>query len=67
MVVVQETGADRTYLHAVTRLLSMVGESEVSTLVDPSSRVVKAMRCVHDARDEVFYRALWEWRRKWAP
>ena len=65
MVVVQESGADRTYLHAVTRLLSMVGDSEVSTLKDPTGRTVTAMRCVHDARDEVYYRTLWEWRRQW--
>jgi hypothetical protein len=63
MTVVGITQGDRTYLDAVNRLLAMIGESEVATLMTPSRRVANAMRGVEDARDEIYYRTLWDFRR----
>ena len=63
MTVVQQSATDRTFLDAVTRIISMIGEAEVATLGNPSKRVRIAMRCVQDARDEIYYRTLWEFRR----
>ena len=63
MTVVSTTASTRTFLEAVNRALSAIGESDVATLLNPTTRVRAAMRYVNDARDEVFYRTLWEWRR----
>ncbi len=63
MVVVAQAGVERTFLQAVTRILGMIGESDIATLQNPSRRTTMAMRCVQDARDEVYYRTLWEFRR----
>lgn len=63
MTVVGSTSGERTYLDAVNRLLAMIGESEVGTLGSPTRRINNAMRGVSDARDEIYYRKLWEFRR----
>lgn len=63
MTVVQQSSTDRTFVDAVTRIITMIGESEIATLLNPTRRISIAMRCVQDARDEVYYRTLWEFRR----
>lgn len=63
MVVVASSSVPRTFLDAVNRVVSMSGEDPVTTLLNPSRRISNAMRAVSDARDEIFYDRLWEWRR----
>ena len=63
MVVVGTTGIARTFSQAVDRIIRDIGESGVSTLLTPSNRVSTAMRAVEDARDEVYYKTMWKFRR----
>lgn len=63
MVVVGTGGIARTFAQAVDRIIRDIGESGVSTLLTPSNRVATAMRAVEDARDEVYYKTMWKFRR----
>lgn len=63
MTVVGTTGVSRTFAQAVDRIIRDIGESGVSTLLTPSNRVATAMRAVEDARDEVYYKTMWKFRR----
>lgn len=63
MVVVGTESTPRTFVQAVNRCLYAIGESAVGTLVSPTRRVSMAMQYVEAARDEVYYRTLWEFRR----
>lgn len=65
MVVVGAGSTERTLLMAVNRVLGQCGENEESTvsLGTPTRRVMNAWRAVEDARDEIFYDRLWDWRR----
>ena len=67
MTVVQQDGTQRTFLQAVNRLASEVGESNfvsVSTYQSAATkRLDSAKEAVIDARDEIFYHAMWPWRR----
>jgi hypothetical protein len=63
MTVVGYGSSGRTLLQAVNRVIMAIGENEAVTLLNATKRVKLAMRFVQDARDEVFYRTLWEFRR----
>ena len=63
MVTIGTASTPRTFIQAVNRCLASIGESDTATLLNPTRRISMAMRHVNDARDEVFYRTLWEWRR----
>jgi hypothetical protein len=63
MTVVGTSGIARTFAQAVDRIIRDIGESGVSTLLTPSNRVATAMRAVEDARDEVYYKTMWKFRR----
>lgn len=63
MVVVGASPGNRTFMEAVNRTIGDIGESTVGTLLTPSQRVSTAMRAVQDARDEVYYRTMWKFRR----
>ncbi len=63
MVTVGSTTPTREFVEAVSRLVTQIGEQPVATLLSPSRRVTIAMEAVRDARDEVYYRTKWEFRR----
>jgi len=67
MTIVGVDGTQRTFLQAVNRLCSEIGESNfvsVNTAIGtPTKRLDKAKEAVIDARDEVFYHVMWHWRR----
>jgi hypothetical protein len=63
MTVVGTSIGGRTFVQAVDRIIRDIGESGVSTLLTPSNRVSTAMRAVEDARDEVYYKTMWKFRR----
>ena len=64
MVVVGAGNPERTFLQAVNRALDAIGENNVGGLANPTDRMNKAMRAVQDARDDIFYKKKWEWRRE---
>lgn len=61
---VVQTPGDRTFLQSVQRAIRSIGEAAPSTLANPTPRIRMAMQAVEDARDEVFYRAMWDFREK---
>lgn len=63
MTVVETVSGGRTFLQATTKLIREIGEQPISTLLQPTVRIKNAMSAVEDARDEVFYRTMWKWRR----
>ena len=64
MVTVGSSTPTREFIEAVSRILTQIGESPISTLLNNDSRrVIIAMEAVRDARDEVYYRTKWEFRR----
>lgn len=63
MTIVGTSVGGRTFAQAVDRIIRDIGESGVSTLLTPSNRVSTAMRAVEDARDEVYYKTMWKFRR----
>ena len=62
-IVVASTPGGRTFAQAVDRIIRDIGESGVATLLSPSQRIATAMRAVEDARDEVYYKTMWKFRR----
>lgn len=67
MTVVQQTPGTRTYLEAVKRIVAACGQNEPATLSSPSLTVRRAMRAVEDARDQIYYKARWKFRRDFFP
>ncbi len=63
MPVVGTSGVQRTFAQSVDRIIRDIGESGIATLLSPSQRVSTAMRAVEDARDEVYYKTMWKFRR----
>ncbi len=63
MTTVSTATGPRTFVQAVDRIIRDIGESGISTLLTPSNRVATAMRAVEDARDEVYYKTMWKFRR----
>jgi len=63
MVLVVGDGVQRTFIQTVNIAINGIGEAEVATLADPTSRVTTAMRGVIKARDRIFYKSMWEFRR----
>lgn len=63
VVVVGSSPGNRTFVQAVDRIIRDIGESGVATLLSPSPRTSTAMRAVEDARDEVYYKTMWKFRR----
>lgn len=61
---VVQTPGDRTLLQAVQRAIRSIGEAAPSTVVNPTPRIRMAMQAAEDARDEVFYAAMWDFREK---
>lgn len=64
MAVVAYGNPERTFLQATDRLLSSVGKGNIITVSNPSRHTLLAMRAVSDARDDIFYKKLWQWRRE---
>jgi len=64
MVVVASGTPERTYLQSVNKVLSGIGENLVGALTNPTRRVSIAMGAVEAARDDIFYKKLWQWRRE---
>ena len=65
MVTVVESGVERTFLQAVNRAINKIGENSVASLSNPTKRIMQAKEAVQDARDEVYYHTMWEFRRKY--
>lgn len=65
MAIVVETGIERTFLQTVNKAINKIGESSVATLANPTKRIMQAMDAVEDARNEVYYHTMWEFRRKY--
>jgi hypothetical protein len=63
MIIVESGSGPRSFLEAVRRIVTINGESDIATLLAPTNRVKTAMRAVEDARDDIFYETLWEFRR----
>jgi len=63
MPIVGYGSVERTYLQAVNKVIKDTGKGEVATLAGPSRHVSIAMSAVEDARDRVFYKTKWDFRR----
>ena len=63
MVTVGSATPTREFVEAVSRIIAQVGENVISTLLNPTKRISMAMDAVRDARDEVYYRTKWDFRR----
>ena len=63
MAIVGYGTVERTYIQAVNRVVKATGKSEAATLLGASRQVSIAMSAVEDARDRVYYRTKWEFRR----
>lgn len=64
MTVVGFGTVERTFIQAVNKVLLSTGKNETATLVGSVSNHVKlAMDAVQEARDRVFYRTKWNFRR----
>lgn len=63
MVVVGSSSGGRTFLQAVSKIVSEIGEQRPATLLTPSLRITNAMSAVESARDEIYYRTMWKFRR----
>ena len=63
MVVVVGDGVQRTFIQSVNNIITAIGEAAAATLINPSRRVEIAMRGVIKARDRVYYKSAWEFRR----
>lgn len=63
MPIVGYGSVQRTYIQAVNRILTRVGKSEAATVAGASRHVGLAMTAVEDARNRVFYRKNWDFRR----
>ena len=62
MAIVGPSGTERTYLKAVNRALNNIGKGKVISIASPSKHTEIAMRAVEDARDDIFYKKMWQWR-----
>jgi len=63
MTVVGYGTVERTFIQAVNRLLTGNGKNETATLNGPTRHIQLAMDAVQEARDRVFYRTKWNFRR----
>jgi len=62
MVVVGSTGNERTLLQAVVRVMNNSGKGTIISVASPTRHVTMAINAVQDARDDIFYKKLWQWR-----
>jgi len=63
MPIVGYGAVERTYIQAVNKILKATGKGEAVTLSGASRHVSIAMSAVEDARDRVYYRTKWDFRR----
>lgn len=63
MPIVGYGSVERTYLQAVNKVLKDTGKGSAASLLNPSAHVSIAMSAVEDARDKVYYRTKWDFRR----
>lgn len=64
MAVVQAGTPERTLLQAVNKLLINTGKGAIISVASATRHTQMAISAVQDARDDVFYKKLWQWRRE---
>lgn len=64
MAIVTVGGVERTLLQAVNKLLINTGKGAIISVASASRHTQMAISAVQDARDDVFYSKLWQWRRE---
>lgn len=64
MAVVGVGSTERTLLQAVNKLLIDTGKGSIISVASATRHTQMAIGAVQDARDDVFYKKLWQWRRE---
>lgn len=64
MAIVGAGSVERTLLQAVNKLLINTGKGAIVQLAPASRHTQMAISAVQDARDDIFYKKLWQWRRE---